>query len=336
MDDLDFRILREIRILAFWGGPREPGAHKPAAIARRLGLTAKTVNERLALLREEGCFRGYALRPNPASVGLTESLAYFWLEPGSELRAKHALANVEGVERLLAFFGGGLAAGFFWRDEAERARRLHAIETALERSAFALFDWRTPRPPLLSSLDRRLLLALRNRVHRRPPSESLHEVADEIGVSLRTAKRHHDRMAQAGAFDVEGDVAACNLRGSLFVSLVVTPRTRGAGLRGAVMRVAPPWTFFDAANDEGQVLLMIRCRAVGEASRVADDLLGLPGIARVDVLCQSREEPAQGVWLDEALARGDGPRAMSVRADAASRDGRAFATLVHPESAASR
>lgn len=337
MDDLDFRILRDIRVYAFWGGQRDADAHRSTEIAGRLGVTAKTVNDRLAAMRASGIVGRHAIVPNLSALGLTESFAYYWLRPGDEARAQDPLSRLEGVCGASLFFGGGLGVDLYSRDTIQLARRLRRVRAVLGRDPFARFERRVPPPAALSLRDLGLLRALRRAGGERPPHEALASAANALGVSFRTAKRHYARMAHEGSFDVECRVAVADLRSSLFVTFVVTPAGQDASIRPAILRLVDQAVFHDERNDAGQLLVQARLVRPGEGSALQGSMLAIPGVARVDLLCQYGERTFDATWIDDALARAIGQKpTVSVRESVASRGGQDAGPSVRSANVASR
>lgn len=72
LDDLNVRLLTELT-----ADPRL----RTTELARRLGVSAPTVRERVARLEESGVIRGYRLEVDPAALGLPVA-AWVRLRPG--------------------------------------------------------------------------------------------------------------------------------------------------------------------------------------------------------------------------------------------------------------
>ncbi|TCO46413.1 Lrp/AsnC family leucine-responsive transcriptional regulator [Kribbella antiqua] len=72
LDDLNTRILRELMADA---------RLRTTELARRLGVSAPTIRERVTRLEEAGVIRGYRLEVDPAALGLPVA-AWVRLRPG--------------------------------------------------------------------------------------------------------------------------------------------------------------------------------------------------------------------------------------------------------------
>jgi Lrp/AsnC family leucine-responsive transcriptional regulator len=72
LDEINLRLLAELQ--------RDPRL-RTTELARRLGVSAPTVRERLARLEESGVIRGYRLEIDPAALGLPIG-AWVRLRPG--------------------------------------------------------------------------------------------------------------------------------------------------------------------------------------------------------------------------------------------------------------
>lgn len=325
MDALDFRIFRETRIFGFYGGLRKLEAHKPSAIARRLGVTAKTVNDRLASMREAGVFGGYGIAPNLRAVGHSMSILYHWLDPSEDPRANRTFANVEGLGGGMLYFGGGFAVEVTWRDEAELAGRMRAIASALGQDAVARFDY--PYPPhdaKLTPLDLRILLALRRAPTERPPPEAVASVAEAVGVSARTVKRRLERMAAQGSFDVECCIVTSRLPSAFVYSFVVTAEPgrvdKALARAGGLLE---PASMLQIRNGDAQLLVMAQLPRPGDADAKRKEILAMEGVARVDLFAQYGGHSFNAQCAEDILARaaGEVPR-VSIPVSGPSRVGR--------------
>lgn len=207
MDPLsrDFAILRELQPnghIGSWGiGPLAT----PGRIATRLGLSRTTVQAHLRRWRETGFYRRPAVAPNAAALGV------------DLLETEIAVRNPLEAERILdklQLVDGALAAGSCHGDPevggsidfvsvtsladgpspVARRHRLFRALSSLRRIA-GPFPVTPPRcSTTLSMLDwkivRELLL---------DPRPHFVLLADELGVSSKTVRRHYQRLVESFA-----------------------------------------------------------------------------------------------------------------------------------------
>ncbi len=204
MDGLDFAIYRFLSPggeARFWAGRRviDPLV-SPREIAERVGISESGVRARLLHLTERGFLRDRAVLPNPALFGQHVFVADLLVrQPGEVDRILRDLALVDGV--------------IFTRDildEDQRKIGVHFVAdsaaTAARSAALLGRLVAAPRPPTpqpyylpacdreLSPLDWKVLECVRRR-----PEATFGEIAEDVGISLKTAARCYHQLADARA-----------------------------------------------------------------------------------------------------------------------------------------
>jgi len=198
VDVLDIRIVRAMGARPYGRTPKDASALKPADLARAVGTSLVTVKERIARMEESGFIRGYQVYPNLTHLGLAAS-AFRFRVPDADRKAR-AVQDIQLLDGLLEvhdFLGADVCIDLAYATQGERERKLGLLRAHTGDAApLALYEREMPpvdRP--LTNLDWRILQAMRGRARRAPD-----EVADEIGVSAKTVRRHHERMMEEGSF----------------------------------------------------------------------------------------------------------------------------------------
>jgi DNA-binding Lrp family transcriptional regulator len=245
MDPLDLAIYRfmspdgEAR---FWAGRRSIDPTIPVReIAAKSGVSESGVRARLRVLREKGFLRGTTVVPNPSLFGVQLSTVELTIaSAGDAPRLFRDLELVDGV--------------LFARDtmeEGSRSLQVHYVSDAGPGTArrLALIRRLSPSPALplprpywipacereLSALDWRLL-----RARFQAPDATVAELAEEVGISLKTTARRLGEMLDAKAFWWTHGPTSEELPLALVRVEVQTPRHRGP-LADWILREAVDW-----------------------------------------------------------------------------------------------
>lgn len=171
-------------------------------------------------LEDAGAIQGYEAYPSIHSLE-HDAAGYLWRvdDPDEKASALDRLASVEGVVEVADYVGDPLFVHLAYRSTSQARRRLARLEEIVpgpEPDRIA----RTTRPgsgSQLSNLDWRIVHALRGDAKRSPS-----EVAEEVGVSYRTVKRHVDRMTGEGVLCLAPKVDPGEFSGVLVFDLFCT------------------------------------------------------------------------------------------------------------------
>lgn len=198
VDALDIRIVRAMGIRPYERHPKDPEALKPGRIASVVGVTPETVKARIARMEETGVIAGYKTVPNLRHLGLFGE-AWFFRFPDDDAKdtAIRDLASLTGLLEIHDFLGKGVCVDYASRDARDRDAKLARIAATL-RDEKGIKFYEREMPPVereLTNLDWSILRALRSDARK-----SLDEVANEVGVTGRTVRRRHERMAREGSF----------------------------------------------------------------------------------------------------------------------------------------
>ncbi len=198
VDHFDVRIIREMGIRPYLTRPKDPDALKSSHLARRLGCSVNTIKTRVARMEADGVIAGYQVIPNLRHLGLT-GVAYYFTAPADEEKeaAMAAIAKMDGLLEIHDFLGRGFCIDFTHADGPGLERSLGILSDITgEASPVKFYERDMPETKrALTNLDWRILQALRFKAKR-----SLDEVGAELGVTGRTVRTRHARMAAEGSF----------------------------------------------------------------------------------------------------------------------------------------
>ncbi|HEV8360527.1 MAG TPA: Lrp/AsnC family transcriptional regulator [Candidatus Thermoplasmatota archaeon] len=303
MDALDIRILRTMGIQPYSSAPRDPANLRPGRLAKQLGVTKKTVAERIVRMEQDKLIGGYELYPNFRHLGYEASC--YNLDLDDEEVATQALESLKaepGFVAIYTFVGGPMCAMVAYRDPAEQEALLRRLmKVAGEGGAQKFYDLAMPqvvRP--LSSLDWRILQGLRGNAKR-----PLSEVARELKVSARTVKRRFERMGAEGSFLITPMLDPSVAEGlMMFVLLFHLDADAGPKAYNAARKAFDGQTIavdFAANPSMGSFALVLFARSMAEAKALERKARAVPGVAKVQPFFFTGAAESFA-WVDEAIA----------------------------------
>lgn len=208
---------------------------------------------------------------------------------------------VDGVTALFDYVGPTLTAFVAYASAGELARRL-ALLSQQTGDPEPVLSWQaTRREPTVdvTALDWRLILALRHDAVR-----PLEDVAEEVGVTYRTAKRRLDPLFRAGAIERSVMLDPGRMPGLLPVELDLRLRDDAPGTLRVVLRAFDDRAVqrFPRAGRRGQHLnLWLFASTLAEAEQLRRSAAALPGVKRAHALLR-RGVVYCDAWLDDLIA----------------------------------
>ncbi|MFA5312026.1 MAG: AsnC family transcriptional regulator, partial [Methanomassiliicoccales archaeon] len=187
MDEVDFSICRSLF---------ENSRQTFSALGASLGLTPQAVHKRVQDLTEANVIKAYVARPSVTGMGRLWVLVHGWSKGRSMKEVADRLASSPDVMVMMAASGNHI----YVHGAVLNANGLASFVSFVQKEA-AISDpvvGIINIPPLnpesaMTSLDMQILKALRTD-SRRPANE----VAEEIGISVKTAKKRIDRLQKEG------------------------------------------------------------------------------------------------------------------------------------------
>ena len=304
VDDLDFRILREL-----FAGDTESFRSDRATvdgIARRLRTHRNTISARLRKLAEGQAFLPLTLEVDAGRLGMVGGRLF--LDVPQERRTpetRDALFHIDGVFGILAYVDG-LEVVLFAEDEAslgtsaENARTISGARGA-EWALRTDQDYPSDVPVRLSRIDARLISALL-----RNARASFGMLSKEIGATSRTLERRYNRLQEekvitmlpGGSANIEGMVMAY-----LGVELRDDLTTRSRILK-QVMDILPNHYIRNVATRR-KFHFFLYGLSLADLEAQAGEVRKISGVLRVTfrVFLGPYPNPHYRVWLADMLER---------------------------------
>jgi DNA-binding Lrp family transcriptional regulator len=302
VDGFDVRILRVMGIRPYDRRPKDPEVLRAPRIARELGTTLNTVKDRISRMEADGVIAGYQIVPNFRHLGLYAGAHKFRIvEDDRKDEAVRVACGLEGILEVHDFLGPSLCVDFAYSDTDDQREKVRALsEASGDANPVRFYERQMPLVDReLTSLDWRILQALRWHADR-----PLSEVADELGVALRTVRRHYDRMSGAGSFFVVPLVDPGKAAGLFLFDLIceLGPLGKQEAIRHLLRAFDDRhvYGFEPAPGSTAGFDMLLFAKTSAEVEAVRREAAALPGVVRAEAnlfrafLDQSR-------WLDAAI-----------------------------------
>jgi DNA-binding Lrp family transcriptional regulator len=303
VDGTDIRILRVMGVRPYDRHPKDPELLRSPRIARELGTTVNTVKDRVRQMEDDGVIAGYQVVPNFTHLGLSAGAHKFRiLDESRKDEAVRVACALDGILEVHDFFGPSLCVDLAYRDAEDRKAKVQTLSEATgDVNPVRFYERDMPRVErALSALDWRILLALRWRAGR-----PLSEVADEMGVALRTVRRHYDRMSAEGSFFAIPLVDPSKAAGLFMFDLIceLAPLGRREAIR-ALLRAFDERHVYGFEPNPGSTAgfdMLLFAATSADVEAVRREAAAIPGVVRAEAnlfrafLDESR-------WLDAAIA----------------------------------
>lgn len=276
-------------------------AVNPARIARRLGLSVQTVKTRLRILERSGVLAGYQVYPNFRLLGLEVTSLHLRARDASRKRqALGSLRAMPGVWGVYDFQGTDVCLDLVAGDAYQLRALVAAAAHALGGAAHVFYDYKVPQVHIeFSPLDWRILAGLRRNARRPLP-----ELARDLKVSVRTVRRHLNRMEKEGAVDAVAMFDPSRLDGAFPFLLMLhfdgqdVPAFRRTVLSLFKERWFAQWTPPDAAN--GHLVVHLLGRSARDIEDWRLEAESLPGVQHVDAMVFAGVTINED-WMDRAI-----------------------------------
>lgn len=275
LDDLDFRIIREL------GGSSSPQwnvRESYSNIAKKVGVDEETVRMRVKRARERGFLPAWRVMVNPLLIGCRE--ANLDLEVKDEEHKTDAISkikDVDGVHAIIDFRGKEIVLQFYYRDDESLAEKVRLVESICGSEKMALWNnpFLTPDASL-KTLDWKIIDAMREDAWR-----DLDEVSKSLGVSSRTVQRRLTALVEGKAVYLSRPPNA-NVVGGLMCNFYVfcpdpnKKRTVDYQIHSTFTRIGASETSHEQFSNFG-----ISCENFADADRVVEKMKAIDGVETV-------------------------------------------------------
>ncbi len=218
-DQLQLAIMRELAGSSYAWGARSSYTD----IAERLGVDEETVRNRLRRMQEYGLLRGWRVMVNPVLFGREASI--FQLELDEEERKDNVIPQLkllEGIVLINNFYGKSLQVALYHEGEDGLAKGAEAIRST--GGGRTTLSWKMNLPDCdqrMTRTDWEIVGLLLKDAEKKPS-----EVAHELRISTRTAKRRMDKLRGSLAFFVQPVLDLRKARGASCHLVVVCSRDK--------------------------------------------------------------------------------------------------------------
>ncbi len=302
MDALDIRILRTMAVRPYGVEPKNPDVLRASVLARALDVTVDTVRARLKRMENSGVLAGYEVFPNLRHLDRTAS-AFLFSVPADRDKdaALEAARGVPGFLEARDFLGRGICIDFAHRDLDDLRTVLASyVEATGDPRARRFYDRDMPQVKrALTPLDWRILQALRGRATR-----PLGDVAEDVGVSLRTVKRRYDQMSREGSAFVVPRLDPSRASGIILFELVF--RLRGEATRQTLHDIREAFAdhllfgYVPSAGQPWNFSIFLHAQSPSEVDRLRQRGAALPGAEAVEPWL-FRRYIEDSRWIDDAI-----------------------------------
>ncbi len=302
MDPLDLKIVRTMGIRPYGHRPQDLEALRASYLARRLRVEPETVKAHLARMEASGFIRFYQTYPNFRHLGFA-SAAYLFRVPDDDQKAAavERVRAIDGLVEVHNFLGAEMCVEVTYRADHDLTKKLRLLaEFTGDANPSRFYDRELPPVPRpLTRLDWRILKALRYR-GRRP----LAEVADELGVSVRTVRRRYDRMMKEGSMFIVPAVDASKAPGTILFELLfyTTPEADVSTLQRVLQTYEDRYLYHyvPASRELGNFDVLLATDSTGEIETMRQRGRLIPGVAKVSALV-FRGWAEYTDWIDAAI-----------------------------------
>jgi len=300
-DRLDFNIIRELA-----GSPSQWNVKKShAAIAKKLRVDEETVRNRLRRMKQEGYLQGWRLIPNPALIGRRAAFLLIGFEDSNtKEKAIDKLLHTDGVVVVAKFYDKTVIVTLF--HENGQAQIAHEIQRTISAiNGNPLTSWNASFPENLQKLeplDWEILQRLMSDPERRLP-----ELARELRISSRTAKRRINKMMASYAFFLIPIVNLRKIGGVPCQFIVECAEAKKREADKAIVAKFDEMTFRDIASPTHSVF-GVTCTNIAEGEEIAKWIKTQPGVSTVWL--NIVEEPIHSYeWLEKKVKARSNPTA---------------------------
>ncbi len=240
-----------------------------AAAARHTGLSRDAARQRMQRLEDRGIIVGWDVVVNPGLLGSEMTRFEFDCPDGPDkARLMEQLATLEGARILFDYHGGGLAGLYY--TAPEHGRRWLALLESLAPSAPRAIPVHIPAPTIKPTRATWRLI----QVLRAGPRAPLADIAAELGVSTKTARRRIEAL-QAG----RGAFLTLGTDFSRFEKGIVVEAKVAAEDPSAIRRQIEAWPGVTYMNQGGPVVVAsIVVETPMDVTRTREALAAMPGV----------------------------------------------------------
>lgn len=300
MDALDARILQQLGVEPFAGLGHRPTGLRATDVARALGRNVRIVQDRISRMEESGVIAGYAMVPNPRHLGLELTTLYVPTKAAAGRSDMEALSDLDGFVQVIAYLGGGVCLSMSHKSPEERERRMKNASRLAGDAGPALAMYAHVLPEVtreLTPLDWRIIAPLAANAKR-----TLEDVADEVGVTVKTLRARLKRLRDQGSIDEVARLDFSKMEGIMPFEVAVWCSDPQAAAIRLVDRLRENYWghFVGPPNGYCDVLLRVFTHTPAEANDLVRAASGVAGVREAAALMAAGAHENPG-WIQEAI-----------------------------------
>lgn len=218
MDELDIKILRELVADVSRRSLQSDIRKSYAIISKKLGTTENTVRNRVDSLYAAGIILGWKLGINPTVFGYETSFLFFdATSAGEKDEVLRKFRSIPGVLWIVDYFGNTAGVLIAHKDGRALAKELQPVHQILDSKVYTrVNNWFPEVKIALTEMDWEIIKALR-----KDPRKPYVDLANELGISVRTARRRLQRLTRNSVVFIFPAVNLKKLVGSVPTALAV-------------------------------------------------------------------------------------------------------------------
>ncbi len=278
-DSLYSRVLRELYSPAWL---RKSQRESYALIAKKLGVDDQTVRSTVARMQDSGFLEGWTIRLNPRTLGMLGGSVLVRAGESVTPSMDKVVSRLQDVEGLVAIFtifdDPGFRLVFFYEDDQDFERKSRLFSSICGASQ-PYASWRMPFPESrmkLKKTDWQIIRCLRKNSRK-----SASEIAAEIGVSTRTARRRLEAMTADNSFFPIPIVDVKRIDGFLYHFVISFADKKAKATVDESLRRTIRGIIFADTNPENHTVIASVCQNIWEARQISDWLRAQHGIKEV-------------------------------------------------------
>ena len=278
-DSLYSRVLRELYSPAWL---RKSERESYALVAKKIGVDDQTVRNTVAKMQGSGLLAGWTIIPNPRILGML--CGSVLVKAGESVtqsmdKVVSRLQDIEGLVVIYSFLDEpGFRLVFFYEDDQDFERKTRLFSSICGVSQ-PYASWKIPYPGSRMKLKKTDWQIIRCLLKNSRKSAS--EIATEIGVSTRTARRRLEAMTADNCFFPHPIVDVKRIDGFLYHFVISYADKKAKATVDESSRRTVQGIIFVYANAELHTVIGSLCQNISEARQISGWLSAQRGTKEV-------------------------------------------------------
>ncbi len=268
-------------------------------IAKKLRLTRRTIQRRVAKLQKTGFIRSFEILFDQTALGLAQAVCNLRVRSNHGLNTvRERILNVEGVTEVLTFIGGVLVTYVSYRNQEELEqilRKLGSIEGVADMD-YEVSPKTEASGPLLRS-DWEIVNSLNHQARR-----ELVGIAREFGVTSRTIQRRLQSLVDRSLvrFGLQVDISVAKDLFPYILMIRLQPGSSKQKILSDIQQSVPHiWRTLKSVNPF-LITLASSAERLSDLEHDVESIRTTSGVQAVSVLFNT-SDASNNKWLDKAI-----------------------------------